>query len=60
MGAEKPQNIEDLKKDIIVQTANLSRLLGMIPGNDAAVSEARSTFLKLTILIGKALNIQCF
>ena len=58
MGTEQPQNIEDLKKDIVVQIADLSRLLGAIPGNDAAVSEARASFLKLSLLIDKALDLK--
>lgn len=55
---EQSQNIEDLKRDIVVQIAELSRLLGMIPSNDTTVHDARNAFLKLSISIGKALDIK--
>ena len=58
MGKEQPQNIEDLTKEIIVQIADLSRLLGMLPSNDTTVSDARTSFLKLSLLISKALDIK--
>ena len=58
MGTEQPQNIENLKREITTQIADLSRLLGTIPGNDATVSEARSSFLKLSLLIDKALDLK--
>ena len=57
MKIEQSQSIEDLKKDIVVQIAELSRLLGMIPSDDATV-RARDSFLKLSILISKALDIK--
>ncbi|MDH5695419.1 MAG: hypothetical protein OEZ00_02255 [Dehalococcoidia bacterium] len=55
---EQPQNIEDLKREIIVQIADLSRLLGMIPSDDITVSDARNSFLKLSVLISQALDIK--
>jgi len=55
---EQPQNIEDLRKEIIAQIADLSRLLGMIPSDDIIVSDARTSFLKLSILISQALDIK--
>ena len=58
MEMEQPQNIEDLKKEIIAQIADLSRLLGMIPSDDITVSDARTSFLKLSILISQALDIK--
>ena len=58
MEREQPKDIEDLKKGIIAQIANLSRLLGMIPSNDPIVSEARDSFLKLSVLISRALDIE--
>ena len=58
MTIEQSRSIEDLKKDIVVQIAELSRLLGMIPGDDATVRDARDSFLKLSILISKALDIK--
>ena len=57
---EQPQNIEDLKREIITQIADLSRLLGMIPGNDTPVRDARDSFLKLSVLISRALDIQLY
>ena len=57
MTVEQSQSSEELKQEIVVQIAELSRLLGLIPGNDATVRDARDSFLKLSILIGKALDI---
>ena len=71
---KEPQDIEDRKIKIAEQIAALSRLLGMIPSDDTiqlsepmtdhsmALSEwlndARNLFLKLSVLIGKELDIQ--
>jgi hypothetical protein len=44
METEHPQNIENLKQEIVAQIADLSRLLGMIPSDDITVSEARTSF----------------
>ena len=55
---EQPQNIEDLKREIVAQIADLSRVLGMIPGDDTTVSDARASFLKLSILISRALDLK--
>ena len=57
---EQPQDIEGLKREITTQIADLSRLLGMIPGDDAAVRDARDSFLKLSVLISRALDIQLY
>lgn len=71
----KPQeNFEDQKIKIIAQTAELSRLLGMIPSDSTIdvhepmtqntmalsnwLSTTRDSFLKLSVLISKALDIQ--
>ena len=54
---EQPQNIEDLKREIITQIAELSRLLGMMPSDDITVQKAGDTHLKLSVLIGRALDI---
>ena len=72
--SEPQENHEDQKRKIIVQTAELSRLLGMIPSdstigvhdpmthNTMALSNwlntTRDSFLKLSLLISKALDIQ--
>lgn len=37
---EQSQNIEDLKRKIVVQIGDLSRLLGMIPSDDVTVRDA--------------------
>ena len=58
MTIEQSRNIEDLRKDIVMQIAELSRLLGMILSDDATVRDARDSFLKLSILISKALDIK--
>jgi len=71
---KEPQDIEDRKIKIAEQISALSRLLGMIPSDDTiqlsepmtdhsmALSEwlndARNSFLKLSVLIGKELDIQ--
>ena len=55
---EQPENVEDLKREIIIQIADLSRLLGMIPSDDITVSDARTSFLKLSILISQALDFK--
>ena len=73
---EKPQNVEDLEKQIIVRIGDLSRLLGMIPSDDTItvsepvtlnsmplsewLSDTRDSFNKLAILIGQALDIQVY
>jgi len=54
---KQPQNVEDLKRQIIKQIGDLSRLLGMIPSEDTTVKDARDSFLKLSILIDRALNL---
>ena len=67
-------NIEDQKVKIKKQVADLSRLLGMIPSNDTItisepvtqnsmslanwLDDTRNSFLTLSILISKALDIQ--
>jgi hypothetical protein len=71
---ELQKNLEDQKTKIIAQTAELSRLLGMIPSdgtidvhepmthNSMALSNwlsvTRESFLRLSLLISKALDIQ--
>ncbi len=68
------ENFEDQKTKIITQIAELSRLLGMIPSDDTIkihepltqnkmvlsdwVSATRESFLKLSLLISKELDIQ--
>lgn len=65
---------ENPKTEIITQVAALSRLLGMIPSDDAVTihepltqnsmalsdwfSATRESFLKLSLLISKELDIQ--
>ena len=72
--SEPQENLEDQKMKIIAQIAELSRLLGMIPSdstidvhepmtdNSMALSHwlntTRNSFLKLSLLISKALDIQ--
>jgi hypothetical protein len=66
----EPKNI---RTEILEQIADLSKLLGMIPGDDTIAvnepvtnnsmelskwfSDARNSFLKLSTLIGKALDL---
>ena len=72
--SEPQENLEDQKMKISAQIAELSRLLGMIPSdstidvhepmthNTMALSNwlntTRDSFLKLSLLISKALDIQ--
>jgi len=72
--SEQQGNYEDQKLKIITQTAELSRLLGMIPSDDTIdvqepmtqntmslsnwFSATRESFLRLSLLISKALDIQ--
>lgn len=67
------KTIEVDKMKIMEQIAELSKLLGMIPHDDAVMvsnpvtdksmelskwfDEARSSFFKLSILVGKALDL---
>jgi len=69
----EPKNIRGDKTEIIEQIADLSKLLGMIPSDDTITvnepvtnnsmelskwfSDVRNSFLKLSILIGKALDL---
>ena len=71
---ESQENFEDQKTKIIAQTAELSRLLGMIPSDGTIVvnepmthnsmalsdwlSATRDSFLRLSLLISKALDVQ--
>ena len=66
----EPKNI---RTEIMEQIADLSKLLGMIPSDDTITvnepvthnsielskwfSDARNSFLKLSVLIGKALDL---
>ena len=72
--SEPQEKLEDQKIKIVAQIAKLSRLLGMIPSdgtidvhepmthNSMALSNwlntTRDSFLKLSLLISKALDIQ--
>ena len=53
-----PENIEELRRDIQVQLADMSRLLQMMSNDDDVVRETRTSFLKLSVLIGRALDIE--
>jgi hypothetical protein len=54
---EQPGNIEALKRQIVVQIADLSRLLGMTPSEEM-IAEARGSFLKLALLLNEALDLK--
>ena len=71
---EPQDNFEDQKIKIIAQITELSRLFGMIPSDSSIdvhepmthnsmtlqnwLNDTRESFLKLSLLISKALNIQ--
>jgi hypothetical protein len=54
---EQPQSAGNLRTEILIQIAELSKLLGMMPSDDTTVQKAREAHLKLSVLIGKALDI---
>ena len=54
---EQPQSTDDLKREIVTQIAELSKLLGKMSSDDTTVQKAREAHLKLSVLVGKALNI---
>ena len=54
---EQPRSTNDLRPEIVTQIAELSKLLGMMPSDDITVQKAREAHLKLSVLIGKALDI---
>ena len=70
----EPANFEAQKAKIIAQISDLSRLLGMVPSDDTItlseplnqttmmlsnwMSDTRNSFLKLSILVSEALDIQ--
>ena len=54
---EQPQDADGLKREIVTQIAELSRLLGMMSGDDTTVQQAREAHLKLSVLIGRTLDI---
>ena len=72
--SEHQEILEDQKLKIIAQTAELSRLLGMIPSDGTIdvhepmshnsmvlstwLKATRESFLRLSLLISKALDIQ--
>ena len=72
--SEHQENFEDQKIKIITQIAELSKLLGMIPSDDTIkihepltqnkmvlsdwLNATRNSFLKLSLLISKELDIQ--
>jgi hypothetical protein len=54
---EQPQSADDLKREIVTQIAELSKLLGMMSSDDTTAQKAREAHLKLAVLVGKALDI---
>ncbi|MFC1972311.1 hypothetical protein ACFLVE_02760 [Chloroflexota bacterium] len=54
---EQPQIDDDLKREILTQIAELSKLLGMMSSDDTTVQKAREAHLRLSVLVGKALDI---
>ena len=54
---EHPKNIAEIKQRIVVQIADLSRLLGMAPSEEM-ITEARESFLKLSLLLNEALDLK--
>lgn len=57
MEEKRPEEMEELKSRIVKQIADLSRLLGEIPGDHQSIKDARDSFLKLSVLVGRALEL---
>lgn len=53
-----PENIGELRRNIQIQLADMSRLLEKMNNDDDIVREARTSFLKLSTLVGRALDIE--
>lgn len=53
-----PENIDDLRRRIQHQLADMSRLLEKMSNDDDIVRETRTSFLELSVLIGRALDIE--
>lgn len=53
-----PEDIDELRRNIQAQLADMSRLLEKMSNDDDVVREARTSFLKLSVLIGRALDIE--
>jgi hypothetical protein len=54
---EQPQSADNLRTEILTQIAELSKLLGMMSSDDIVVQKAIQAHLKLSVLVGKALQI---
>ena len=54
---EQPQSDENLRTEILTQNAELSKLLGMMSSDDILVQKAIQAHLRLSVLVGKALQI---
>ena len=59
MDMKQSQSIEDLKVEIQGQIGKMANLLGTMAKErpDPTVDEIREAFLKLSVLVGKALDI---
>ena len=55
---EPPPDNKEMKFQIVAEIGNLSRLLGQIPGDDKTIHQARESFLRLSIMIGQALDLK--
>jgi predicted transcriptional regulator len=53
-----PENIDELRRNIQIQLADMSRSLEKMNNDDVVVREARTSFLKLSALVGRALDIE--
>ena len=54
---EQPQSTDNLRTEILTQIVELSKLLGMMSSDDTTVQKAREAHLKLSVLVGKTLDI---
>lgn len=57
MEGKKPEKMEELKREIVVQIGNLSRAIGKMPHDDENVRESGKALLKLGALVSKAFDI---
>ena len=58
MAEEQPESVKGIEARIVEEIGNLSSALWRIKVKSKAVDEARESLLKLSILIGKALDIK--
>ena len=49
---------KELRRQVVTEISNMSRLLGQITNDDRTVQEARDSFLRLSMLVDQALDLK--